>query len=92
MPIYEYICDSCNHQFEIQQSMNDNALTECPQCSGKIRRVFGLNSVIFKGSGFYCNDLPHVLAAQQHPVPPHKLNISAFSTAWSRSSSISMAW
>ncbi|WP_422480543.1 FmdB family zinc ribbon protein [Pleomorphochaeta sp. DL1XJH-081] len=56
MPIYEYICDSCNHQFEIQQSMNDNALTECPQCSGKIRRVFGLNSVIFKGSGFYCND------------------------------------
>lgn len=56
MPIYEYVCDSCNHSFEIEQSMRDNPLTECPQCNGRIRRVFGLSSVIFKGSGFYCND------------------------------------
>lgn len=56
MPIYEYVCDSCDHQFEIQQSMQDNPLTECPKCSGQVRRVFGLNSVIFKGSGFYCTD------------------------------------
>jgi len=56
MPIYEYVCDSCNHQFETEQSMREDPLTICPRCSGKIRRVFGLNSVIFKGSGFYCND------------------------------------
>lgn len=56
MPIYEYECDSCNHHFEVEQSMRDNPLTECPECSGHIRRVFGLSSVIFKGSGFYCTD------------------------------------
>lgn len=56
MPFYEYVCDSCNHQFEVQQSMQEDPLTECPKCSGRIRRVFGLNSVIFKGTGFYCND------------------------------------
>lgn len=56
MPIYEYVCDSCDHQFEVQQSMRDNPLTQCPECNGKVRRVFGLSSVIFKGSGFYCND------------------------------------
>ncbi|HLW22504.1 MAG TPA: FmdB family zinc ribbon protein [Sphaerochaetaceae bacterium] len=56
MPTYEYACDSCNHQFEAMQSMSDEPLTECPQCSGKVRRMFGLSSVIFKGSGFYCTD------------------------------------
>jgi putative FmdB family regulatory protein len=56
MPIYEYACDSCNHRFEAEQSMRDNPLTTCPQCQGKIRRVFGLSSVIFKGNGFYCTD------------------------------------
>jgi putative FmdB family regulatory protein len=56
MPTYEYVCDSCDHRFEVEQSMRDNPLTTCPQCSGSIRRVFGLSSVIFKGSGFYATD------------------------------------
>ena len=57
MPTYEYECDSCNHRFEVEQSMHDDPLTECPECAGSVRRVFGLSSVIFKGSGFYCNDV-----------------------------------
>lgn len=56
MPIYEYACDSCDHRFEVEQSMRDTPLTTCPECEGTIRRVFGLSSVIFKGKGFYCTD------------------------------------
>lgn len=56
MPIYEYVCDSCDDNFEIEQRMSDEALTECTRCKGKIRRVFNSSPIIFKGSGFYIND------------------------------------
>ena len=32
MPIYEYRCESCGHQLEALQKMNDPALTDCPEC------------------------------------------------------------
>ncbi len=32
MPTYEYRCRSCEHQFEIQQSITDEVLTTCPEC------------------------------------------------------------
>ncbi|MDC7246259.1 MAG: zinc ribbon domain-containing protein [Sphaerochaetaceae bacterium] len=56
MPYYEYECETCKKRFEVFQSMNDEPLTECPTCSSPVRRVFNPSSVIFKGSGFYCND------------------------------------
>jgi putative FmdB family regulatory protein len=56
MPIYEYVCDSCKYNFEIEQSMQDEILSECPKCKNKIRRVFSLSPIIFKGSGFYSTD------------------------------------
>jgi putative FmdB family regulatory protein len=56
MPTYEYICKSCGHLFEIVQSMKDDALTECPQCGGELRKVFTAPSIAFKGSGFYATD------------------------------------
>ncbi|MDD3996411.1 MAG: FmdB family zinc ribbon protein [Sphaerochaetaceae bacterium] len=56
MPTYEYECDACHVHFEMEQSMREAPITVCPTCSGRVRRVFGLNSVIFKGSGFYCTD------------------------------------
>ncbi len=59
MPNYDYLCETCGHQFEIFQSMNDAKLTECPQpeCSGKVRRLLGTGgAVIFKGTGFYQTD------------------------------------
>ncbi|MCB0953129.1 MAG: zinc ribbon domain-containing protein, partial [Microthrixaceae bacterium] len=34
MPTYEYRCRSCEHQFEIQQSITDEVLTTCPECGG----------------------------------------------------------
>lgn len=56
MPVYEYRCRTCNHEFEIQQAMSDDALTECPECGGELRKVFSPVGIAFKGSGFYKND------------------------------------
>ena len=56
MPTYEYVFKSCGHLFEIVQSMRDDALTECPQCGGELRKVFAPPAISFKGSGFYATD------------------------------------
>ena len=53
MPLYEYRCRDCGHEFEIQQSMSDDALTVCPSCGGDLRKVFSPVGIAFKGSGFY---------------------------------------
>ena len=56
MPTYEYQCKTCGHQFEQVQRFSDRPLTECPKCSGQIRRVIFPAGVIFKGSGWYITD------------------------------------
>ena len=56
MPTYAYTCTACKHDFEIVQSFSDDSLTECPQCEGRLRKVFNAVGVVFKGSGFYSND------------------------------------
>ena len=65
MPTYEYVCEKCGLEFEKVQSMNDQALTRCPQeiCGekkwgkGKVKKLIGAGAgLIFKGSGFYITD------------------------------------
>src|SRR3954471_13245724 len=65
MPTYEYECEKCKHQFELVQSIADNALTVCPPdlChmkkwgKGKVKRMISAGAgLIFKGSGFYITD------------------------------------
>jgi putative FmdB family regulatory protein len=56
MPTYEYKCKSCGHSFDVVQSMRDDALTECPECGGELRKVFAPPAISFKGSGFYATD------------------------------------
>ena len=56
MPTYQYACTECGHDFEQFQSFSDDALTECPVCEGRLRKVFNAVGVVFKGSGFYRND------------------------------------
>jgi putative FmdB family regulatory protein len=56
MPTYQYACTDCGHAFEQFQSFSDDSLTECPECSGKLRKLFNAVGVVFKGSGFYRND------------------------------------
>ena len=56
MPTYQYACTECDHSFEQFQSFTDDALTECPQCHGRLRKLFNAVGVVFKGSGFYRTD------------------------------------
>ena len=56
MPTYQYACRECGHAFEQFQSFSDDALSECPECAGRLRKVFNAVGVVFKGSGFYRTD------------------------------------
>ncbi len=56
MPTYEYGCSQCGEHLEIVQSIHDDALTECPNCGGSLRKKFGNVGIVFKGSGFYKTD------------------------------------
>lgn len=58
MPTYDYVCDACDHKFELLQSIKDEPIKKCPECRKlKLRRLFGTGAaIIFKGSGFYQTD------------------------------------
>ncbi|HZZ72849.1 MAG TPA: zinc ribbon domain-containing protein [Pirellulales bacterium] len=58
MPTYDYVCDACDHKFELFQGINDPIKKKCPECGkSKLRRLFGTGgAIMFKGSGFYQTD------------------------------------
>jgi putative FmdB family regulatory protein len=56
VPTYQYRCTDCDHAFEQFQSFTDDALTVCPECGGRLRKLFNAVGVVFKGSGFYRTD------------------------------------
>ena len=70
MPTYQYACTECSHSFEQFQSFSDDALTVCPECSGKLRKVFNAVGVVFKGSGFYRNDSRETKATSDPAATP----------------------
>ncbi len=54
MPIYEYACPDCEHQFENIQKFSDPLLTECPKCGvDKLKKLVSATSFHLKGSGWY---------------------------------------
>jgi putative FmdB family regulatory protein len=56
VPTYAYACTACDHRFEIFQSFSDDSLTQCPECEGRLRKLFNAVGVVFKGNGFYRTD------------------------------------
>ncbi|MEV6192699.1 FmdB family zinc ribbon protein [Streptomyces sp. NPDC051920] len=56
MPTYQYQCTECGEGLEAVQKFTDDALTECPTCNGRLKKVFSAVGIVFKGSGFYRND------------------------------------
>ncbi len=56
MPTYQYTCTDCGAPLEAVQSFSDDALTVCPTCDGRLRKIYSAVGVVFKGSGFYKND------------------------------------
>lgn len=58
MPTYDYRCKSCEHEFELFQSMSDSVKKKCPSCGkSTLERLIGTGAaLVFKGSGFYQTD------------------------------------
>jgi putative FmdB family regulatory protein len=56
VPTYSYACTECGNRFDAVQAFTDDALTSCPKCAGRLRKLFGSVGVVFKGSGFYRTD------------------------------------
>jgi putative FmdB family regulatory protein len=56
LPIYEYRCLKCGHQFEKIQKISDTAESKCEKCDDRVTRVFHPVAIRFKGSGFYSTD------------------------------------
>lgn len=56
MPTYSYACTACEHRFDTVQAFSDSSLTECPECAGRLRKLYSNVGIVFKGSGFYRTD------------------------------------
>ncbi|MFC1415254.1 FmdB family zinc ribbon protein [Streptacidiphilus cavernicola] len=56
MPTYQYQCTECGNGLEAVQKFTDDALTVCPSCTGRLRKIYSAVGVVFKGSGFYRTD------------------------------------
>jgi putative FmdB family regulatory protein len=56
VPIYEYRCNECGHQFEVSQRMSDPPLTECEVCGGQVQKMLFAPAIHFKGTGFHNTD------------------------------------
>jgi putative FmdB family regulatory protein len=69
MPTYQYACTNaeCGHRFEQVQAFTEAAITDCPQCADRVRKVYGSVGVVFKGSGFYRTDSRDAKASSTAP-------------------------
>lgn len=56
MPVYDYLCGTCDHLFEMKQSFSSEPVATCPKCSKLAARQFNAVPIVFKGSGWYVND------------------------------------
>ncbi len=56
MPIYEYRCNECNHEFEVFQKMSDDPVKSCEKCSGDVEKLISQSSFALKGTGWYATD------------------------------------
>lgn len=56
MPTYSYACTECDNKFDMVQSFDEDSLTQCPSCQGRLRKLFNSVGIVFKGSGFYRTD------------------------------------
>jgi putative FmdB family regulatory protein len=88
VPTYQYACTNPEgkHEFEIVQSFTDAPVSECPECSSPVRKVYGSVGVVFKGSGFYRTDSRKAAAAAEPSASGSSSNGSGSGTKDSSSS------
>ncbi|WP_374457688.1 FmdB family zinc ribbon protein [Nocardioides sp.] len=89
MPTYQYACTECGHAFEQFQSFSEDALTVCPECDGKLRKLFNAVGVVFKGSGFYRTDSRSSSSSSSTPATSGSSSSSSSSSSSTSSSSSS---
>ncbi len=89
MPTYSYACTECDNRFDAVQAFSDDALTECPKCHGRLRKLFGSVGVVFKGSGFYRTDSRDSKSSSTAAAPAKSESSSSSSDSSSSSSSSS---
>ena len=53
MPVYEYRCDACSHQFELRQKFSDVPSDSCPKCGGAVHKMVSTAAFSLKGGGWY---------------------------------------
>ncbi|MFD5106263.1 FmdB family zinc ribbon protein [Streptomyces cinereoruber] len=87
MPTYQYQCTECGEGLEAVQKFTDDALTECPSCKGRLKKVFSAVGIVFKGSGFYRNDSRGSSSSSSPASSSSKSSTSAPASSGSTSSS-----
>ncbi|MFI9393687.1 FmdB family zinc ribbon protein [Streptomyces bauhiniae] len=89
MPTYQYQCKDCGEGLEAVQKFTDDALTECPNCGGPLKKVFSAVGIVFKGSGFYRNDSRGASSSSSPATKPSSSSSDSKSSSTSSSSSSS---
>ena len=57
MPIYGYVCKSCEHRFDVLQKMSDDPLVHCPDCGeASLQKELSAPKFRLKGGGWYETD------------------------------------
>jgi putative FmdB family regulatory protein len=67
VPIYEYVCQGCQHRFEVKQSMTDPPLSSCERCGQAVTKVISASAIMFKGTGWYVTDYSEKLKPSSEP-------------------------
>ncbi|MFD5617183.1 FmdB family zinc ribbon protein [Streptomyces yangpuensis] len=81
MPTYQYQCTECGEGLEAVQKFTDDALTVCPSCDGRLKKVFSAVGIVFKGSGFYRNDSRGASSSSTPASKPASSSSSSTTTA-----------
>ncbi|MFF8478386.1 FmdB family zinc ribbon protein [Streptomyces sp. NPDC015414] len=89
MPTYQYQCTECGEGLEAVQKFTDDALTECPGCGGRLKKVFSAVGIVFKGSGFYRNDSRGASSSSSPAAKPSSAGSSSDAKSSSTASSSS---
>jgi putative FmdB family regulatory protein len=72
VPIYEYVCSSCQQQFEVRQKVSDPPVSTCGRCGGTVTKLISSPAIMFKGSGWYVTDYSDKLKPPASGEPGEK--------------------